>query len=266
MNLKKESENSEYQFTYCKYVANICTMNAKEHYDTHLGNFYSWMVGNFDEKQQAEENYFRQLGIFVEPNANAIDLGCGHGLQSISLANLGFTVQAVDFNRQLLTELKDKIKGRNIAIHEKDILSYLTEITDSVDVIVCMGDTLTHLNSKDDVKQLIQAASQRLHKNGKFIVSFRSLEHEPDSLARVIPVKSDEHRIHTCFLEYHSEYVKVFDILHEYDHDRWTQKVSWYPKLRLAVEEVVDWMRQYQLKPTDQLNRTGLTLIAAQKV
>jgi 2-polyprenyl-3-methyl-5-hydroxy-6-metoxy-1,4-benzoquinol methylase len=41
----------------------------------------------------------------VTPERSAIDLGAGYGIQSIALANLGFRVRAVDFNRQLLEEL-----------------------------------------------------------------------------------------------------------------------------------------------------------------
>jgi 2-polyprenyl-3-methyl-5-hydroxy-6-metoxy-1,4-benzoquinol methylase len=44
----------------------------------------------------------------------AIDLGCGHGLQSISLANLGFCVKAVDFNTQLLHHLAEARKERSV--------------------------------------------------------------------------------------------------------------------------------------------------------
>lgn len=33
-------------------------MNVKEHYDDHLGNFFSWMSGDFTEKQREQQNLF----------------------------------------------------------------------------------------------------------------------------------------------------------------------------------------------------------------
>jgi hypothetical protein len=33
-------------------------MNARDHYDTHLAHFYSWMLGDFEEKQKAQEAFF----------------------------------------------------------------------------------------------------------------------------------------------------------------------------------------------------------------
>src|ERR1700761_2195645 len=96
-------------------------MNAKEHYDHHLGYFYSWMVGDFDEKQKEQEAYFNSNNIHPVSTKVAIDLGAGYGLQSISLAKLGFCVVAVDFNKQLLHELEQRSKGFKIPIIEGDI-------------------------------------------------------------------------------------------------------------------------------------------------
>ena len=46
-------------------------MNAKNHYDQHLGNFYSWMLGVFDEKQKEQEDFFLRNGIKSEDELNS---------------------------------------------------------------------------------------------------------------------------------------------------------------------------------------------------
>ncbi len=56
-------------------------MNAKEHYDQHLGDFYSWMVGDFAEKQAAHEKFFQENKLLPNGNGLALDLGAGPGLQ-----------------------------------------------------------------------------------------------------------------------------------------------------------------------------------------
>jgi hypothetical protein len=48
----------------------------------------------------------------------------------------------------------------------------------------------------------------------------------------IIPVRSDERRILTCFLEYEEDTVVVHDILHERSGDIWDTRVSSYRKLR----------------------------------
>lgn len=219
-------------------------MNAREHYQNHLGNFYAWMVGDFDEKQGEQEKFFREAGILPSGDGVAFDLGCGHGLQSVSLARLGFTVEAVDVNEQLLSDLKHRIQHFPIRIHQADILDFLKHTPLRADAIVCMGDTLTHLDRKSDVSALISEAFHKLKPQGALVLSFRELQEPADATSRIIPVRSDEHRIHTCVLEFDQDFVRVFDILHEREGNIWKQRVSWYPKLRLTVREVRDQLTQ----------------------
>jgi ubiquinone/menaquinone biosynthesis C-methylase UbiE len=99
-------------------------MNTKEHYDNHLGNFYDWMIGDFDKKQAIEQRFFESNNVRPFFNKIAIDLGAGHGLQSISLAKLGFSVKAVDFNRQLLQQLRKRIGELEIELILSDVESF----------------------------------------------------------------------------------------------------------------------------------------------
>ncbi len=82
-------------------------MNVKQHYDQHLGNFYSWMTGNFEVAVAQQMEVFRNFQLIPATTGKCLDLGAGHGIQSVALARLGFQVKAIDFNRQLLEELKE---------------------------------------------------------------------------------------------------------------------------------------------------------------
>ncbi len=70
--------------------------NAKEHYNQHLGAIYSWMAGDANVALERNRRLFHQLGLDTAPKGLAIDLGCGTGFQSIPLAELGYSVLAVD--------------------------------------------------------------------------------------------------------------------------------------------------------------------------
>jgi 2-polyprenyl-3-methyl-5-hydroxy-6-metoxy-1,4-benzoquinol methylase len=83
-------------------------MSAKKHYDSHLGNFYSWMIGDFSARSNEQQSFFTSHDILPHDNRIAVDLGCGNGIQSIALAKLGFEVIAVDFNNQLIEELRNR--------------------------------------------------------------------------------------------------------------------------------------------------------------
>ena len=76
-------------------------MSVKEHYDRHLGKFYSWMAGDFEAEQSLFQKFLYENKIVPASSKKAIDLGAGHGIQSVSLAMMGFEVTAVDFSEQL---------------------------------------------------------------------------------------------------------------------------------------------------------------------
>src|SRR5687768_15888052 len=203
-------------------------MTAKEHYDNHLGHFYSWMMGDLQQKQEEHQKFFLDLGLAPLTTRRAIDLGCGHGIQSIALAHLGFRVAAVDFNAELLNELFVAKGDLAISLYKEDLLQFLRESNENVDVITCMGDTLTHLESPEEVSELIGLCSQRLVPGGKLVLSFRDLSEELKKENRFILVKSDDHRILSCFLEYVDDKVIVYDMLWQKEDSGWKQKVSFY--------------------------------------
>lgn len=211
-------------------------MNVKEHYENHLGNFYSWMLGDFEARQKEQEEYFVKNCIFPKSNRIALDLGAGNGIQSVSLAKLGFSVKAIDFTTRLTSELINHSAGLDIEIINGDFTDSIHYLKFPPELIVCMGDTITHLESTDHIDLLLKNACRYSHDNAAFIVSFRDLTRELTDEQRFIPVRSDDNRILTCFLEYFPDYVKVTDILHERHNNQWVQKISCYRKLRLNTE------------------------------
>ena len=229
-------------------------MTVQEHYDQHLGNFYSWMVGDFDEKQRAHEAFFRESGLLPSGNGHALDLGAGHGLQAVSLAKLGFSVRAVDFNQQLLNELRVRQGNHTIKVTEGDIRNAGQYVNPAPELVLCWGDTLTHLDSEAEALRLIEDCATELVPGGKLALSWRDYTTELTDADRFIPVKSDDQRILTCLLEYLPKRVRVTDLLHERTEAGWQQKVSSYYKIRLAKQAVVGAMQDSGLKIIQDTN------------
>ncbi len=218
-------------------------MNVKKHYDDHLGNFYSWMVPDFD---LAVDQFYQLLvthGIKSDTSATAVDLGAGHGIQTVALSKAGYHVIAVDFNRQLLLELEERTKGLAVDIVEEDLRDVRRIVNGKdVEVIVCCGDTIAHLRNMMEIQVLISEMFRALIPGGRAVLSFRDYSTPVAEDARFIPVKSDENRILTCVLDYHVDSVRVTDLLYERQGSTWVQKVSSYTKVRtraVDVEEIL---------------------------
>ncbi len=211
-------------------------VNAKTHYDNLLAPYYSWMLGGFELKLEDNRKYFLDHGIQPALSAIAMDLGAGCGFQSIPLAEAGFKVIAIDTSRDLLAELKKMAGKLPIDTVEDDLLNFRQHGPEESELIVCMGDTLTHLDSLAHVKGLFENVYQALERNGRLVISFRDLTVEMKNLARFIPVRSEDNLIFTCFLEYEKKHVKVHDIVYERADGQWQMKKSFYRKLRIPPE------------------------------
>ena len=208
--------------------------NPKEHYDNLLAPYYSWISGELELKLEGNRKIFRDLNVRPEHSEIAVDLGAGSGFQSIPLAEVGFKVIAIDMNHALLAELEENAKELSIITIQDDLLNFTKHSPAKIGVIVCMGDTLTHLNSLEEVQNLFAKAYDTLDENALLILGFRDLTLELTELARFIPVRSNSKRIFSCFLEYEESHVKVNDIVYEKTNDRWQMRKSFYRKLRIS--------------------------------
>jgi SAM-dependent methyltransferase len=232
--------------------------SVSEHYERLLSKHYTWMFGaSFEEKVREQTTFLsRTLGSLKngpEPGL-AVDLGCGPGFQTITLAQLGFSpVIAVDTSSELLDELRSHVGNLPVQIEKADLLDLPAIVpAGQATVIVCMGDTLTHLPGKGEVTTLFRGAFDALHPGGMFIITYRDLTTELYGTDRFIPVRNDEDKIMTCFLEFeNAESVMVHDLVYIREGAGWSLNKSSYRKMRLGI----DWICQ-------ELGKAGFTAIS----
>jgi SAM-dependent methyltransferase len=232
--------------------------SVSEHYERLLSKHYTWMAGASFEEKVKEQNSFlsRTLGPLADnlEGTLAVDLGCGPGFQTIALAQLGFSpVIAVDISSELLAELRFRVGNFPVRIEKADLrdLSAIVPAGQAT-VIVCMGDTLTHLPGKGDVTALFRCAFDALRPGGMFIITYRDLTTELYGIDRFIPVRSDEDKIMTCFLEFeNAESVVVHDLIYVRESAGWSLNKSSYRKMRLGI----DWV-------CEELGAAGFTAVS----
>lgn len=238
--------------------------SVSSHYESFLAPVYSWMAGGAAAafaRGDAELDSLRLTPL--RAGAVALDLGSGFGMHSIPLARKGFSVIAVDSSAALLRELRGHAGVLPIQTVEADLLDFPQCIAGPADVILCMGDTLTHLASRQATKSLCEQVAAALMPGGTFVLTFRDYSTPMIRESRFIPVKSDADRVFTCFLEYANEHVDVYDLLHERQGSQWTQRVSGYRKLRLPPDWVSATLRNAGLQVTQEAGLSGMVRLLA---
>jgi 2-polyprenyl-3-methyl-5-hydroxy-6-metoxy-1,4-benzoquinol methylase len=200
----------------------------------------------FASKVAEQQALLRRLGVGLVAGKVAVDLGCGPGYQSVALAGLGFPdIVAIDSCQALLDELSAQAGALPIKAVCGDMLDLERwAAPGSAGAVVCMGDTLTHLQSRGDVSTLFAAAYEALAPGGMLVLTFRDLSVELKGLDRFLPIRSDANRIMTCVLEYEPDTVVVNDLVHVREKDGWVLQKSSYRKLRLSVNDVLRELRE----------------------
>jgi SAM-dependent methyltransferase len=220
-----------------------------EHYSRVLADVYSWMYGGWDAQLARYSEFFAARGIAPRASKRAIDLGAGCGFQAIPLARRGFEVKAIDLDRKLLAELEAHVGDENVETICADLRDFRRHAPQSAELIVCMVDTLLHLDTQDAVTGLAADV---------FTV-------ETTELDRFIPVRSDERTVFTCFLEFEPATVKVHDLVYRHVDGRWSFAKSFYRKLRLPTDWVVMTLRGAGFGHVETGLDRGLVVVTAKK-
>jgi SAM-dependent methyltransferase len=238
--------------------------SVSDHYERILSPVYAWMVGGVEAAFESGTAELEQLDLRLPAGARVVDLGAGFGMHAIPLARMGARVLAIDSSASLLAELDRHSAGLTVQSVRDDLLSFRSHVQEKADAILCMGDTLTHLPEHTNVDYLIQEVADLLAPDGRFVLSFRDYTTPLEDEQRFIPVRSDERRILTCFLDYDADMVTVYDILYEREGDAWETRVSSYRKLRVAPDHVIGSLESLGFEARRETGARGMVRIVAE--
>ena len=248
------------------------------HYKELLSEHYTWTFGGAEAKYAI---HHALLGRYLQnTTGSALDLGCGSGFQTIPLLRMGFHVKAIDLSQHLLDELAAEAQRNGLESLETlqgDLLSFPLLTKEIVfNCIVCMGDTLTHLATIEEVDQLLAQTFQALTCGGLLILQYRDLTKPLIGTDRFIPVRSDERTVFTCFLEWEEAQdpqsdgsgctIRVHDLVHvKKGIGAWELCKSWYRKLGLTGPFVVQRLEKIGFTMMDAVNESGMITLVCKK-
>lgn len=239
--------------------------DVAEHYKNFLSEYYTWFQGGREKQVEKNLRFFKERKMSPSGCARAVDLGAGSGFQSIPLVRLGYHVTAIDLSEFLLEEIEETEEAEKIELVCGNILEVDRHLNHQVELATCMGDTITHLPSLDDVRRLMKLIHKSLEPGGSFVITYRDLSRELVGLERILPVQSDDDTIFTCFLEYDGPRVRVTDIVHVRTDRGWKMQKSDYFKLRIPLSWLEGELksRGFEIQ-TDDMD--GLSCVVAKKV
>jgi ubiquinone/menaquinone biosynthesis C-methylase UbiE len=103
-----------------------------------------------------------------EKISNILDLGCGTGFISYSLAKMGYKVTGIDVSEKIVISAKKRYKNKNLQFIKKNILK--TKLKPQFDCILIL-DVLEHI--RNDL-EILKKAKKLLKKGGILILKVPS--------------------------------------------------------------------------------------------
>ena len=104
-----------------------------------------------------------------------LELACGTGSFAIIMSKKGYEMICVDISEEMLTEAGQKAEaaGQNILFLRQDMTSF--ELYGTVGAIVCLLDSVNHLQDMEDVKKMLRLCYNYLDPGGLLIFDVNTL-------------------------------------------------------------------------------------------
>jgi len=133
----------------------------------------------------------------IPEKANRVlDVGCGIGTLSFELVNYYKKVLGIDMDAEMIrTALSKKNdESESIQFQQLSMLkldSFIDE--NSMDGIICFGNTLVHLNSLDEIADFLQQSKAMLKTNGKLLLQIVNYDRIITKNIKTLPlIENDE--------------------------------------------------------------------------
>ena len=155
-------------------------MDMANTYDE-LADQYHLIFENWERSMQRQAvvlSSILQRNCGLTTTASILDCACGIGTQSLGLARLGFQVSGCDLSPRAIERARVEASRRNLNIQflVANLLDLKCLANSQFDAVICMDNSLPHLESPE---QLLQAAKQirsRLRPGGFLMASLRDYD------------------------------------------------------------------------------------------
>jgi len=111
--------------------------------------------------------------------AHILDIGCATGELALALAKKGHHVKGIDLNLEMIELAREKVKKENVGVDFfiKDMIRVGEEfLPDSLDVVLCFGNTLAHLENLEKINIFLKGVRKILKCSGFVVLQVVNFE------------------------------------------------------------------------------------------
>lgn len=155
-------------------------------------NFYTALSKYYDDIFPANENTIQFLMKSLNCKDRVLDIACGSGSYSIALAKRNVSCSALDSDPSMVSKANTKAleHGLNISFTCGDMMNLKNYYPQSsFGSAFCIGNSLVHLQSREDICHALKEIHDILKVHGKLVIQiinyYRILKHNIPSLPTI---------------------------------------------------------------------------------
>jgi glycine/sarcosine N-methyltransferase len=135
-------------------------------------DFYRSISAYYDRIFPMDPNTLSFLDSRARPGSRILDIACGTGGYSIALAERGHRVTGIDLDRAMIRHARSKARDPDgmADFRVMDMLSMTAGLDPGFDLVFCIGNSLVHLESDEQIGQLLEDCRSLLGPEGVLIL------------------------------------------------------------------------------------------------
>ncbi|NPV00827.1 MAG: class I SAM-dependent methyltransferase [Brevinematales bacterium] len=178
-----------------------------------VSDFYDDMTGYNEELEltrAAIEGFIKKY-----PASNLLDSACGTGIYAIAAAKTGIKATGADLSENMIAKAKINSARENVPVKwlTGDIRELNAAETGKFDMILCMGNSLPHFLSTDDLRDAFGVWKSLLNPGGVLVVEFLNYTKILERKERVIYIDKKNKREYIRFYDFIDDRSLMFNIL-----------------------------------------------------
>lgn len=185
----------------------------------------------------------------IEGKENILDLAAGTGNYSIELSKHGFNVVAVDLDEEMIRkiEAKNEKEKTNVKPYKLDMKNIDELKKYEFDAIICIGNSLVHLDNHGEIKDALEKMYNLLNDDGIVIIQIvnydRILEYNVKALPLIDRPEAKVRFIRNYELENGKVLFKTKLVINE--EESYENCIKLYP---LKSQEFIDLLKEVGFK------------------
>ncbi|MCF7855273.1 MAG: class I SAM-dependent methyltransferase [Candidatus Pacebacteria bacterium] len=212
-------------------------------------NFYNTVAKYYDRmtdvegRQQTARNFvseLRQRYTF----GSALDVACGTGLYAKALAELGVNpVVGVDISEKMLDIARRQADADNLSIVWRKVpMRKLACIGETFDIILCLGNSIPHILTHNDLVDTLNGFHDRLTPGGHCVLQVLNYDRILRDRERIVSINRHGNKEFVRFYDFHPPTV-TFNLLtitwmnDDYTHN--IQSTELYPYTRAELAQAM---------------------------